>query len=155
GVVLLRRDLCRGDAKAGTSSLRSPSTSMPLMHLQFMHAVLSKWVQEGFSKPAWLAKRRQAAIDWMQRALPLDPTTLYGAGLLVCGPFCTTTVADLEGPKNRLLVLADGPFQPKNAARVLHVDPDWERNMDAMAAQLGQAWRAAYECLFCRAVRFM
>ena len=158
GLALLRRDLCpspRTSSNNTRSSLRVPSTVMPLLHLQFMHAVLSIWVEKKFADPAWLAQRRQAAIHWICRSLPIDPANIYGEGLLLCGPFCVVAMTELEGPKNRLFILADGSLRPKDAGKVLQLDPNWKRNMDRLAAQLEQARHAAYECLFCRVARFL
>ncbi len=149
GLALLRSDLQNGVA----CNYRRASTSLPLFHLQFMHDMLQVWMKK-FGKPV-IAARREQVIAQLCKQLGVDRRDIYGEGLLVCGPFSLKggEIANLNGPKNRLLLVADGKL-PKRFDFLIVDRGEWKRNMKAMETTLQQMAAKTEQSIFYRAAVF-
>lgn len=149
GLALLRSDLQNGVA----CNYRRASTSLPLFHLQFLHKMLQFWTTK-FGKETISAIREKVILQLSQQ-LGLDKRDMYGEGLLICGPFTLKDgdFSNLIGPKNRLLLVADGKM-PKNLNDHLMVDREWKKNMKAMEIRLLQMTNKVEDNIFYRAAVF-
>ncbi len=150
GMALLRTDLC---TKTGARALRTASTTMPIFHLQYMHAMLLEW-ERRFDKGK-LEQKRADVVSRICDQLGVDAGDVFGEGLLVCGPFFLNEpeILALQGAKNRLLLIADQKV-PKDVTKCLTFDRNWKQNMEAMDEQLAQLTRRAKQCVYYKAAQF-
>jgi hypothetical protein len=151
GMALLKSDLCKGTAGP---TFRRATTGMPLCHLQYMHEMLQVWTRK-FDKRA-IMRRRKEVVEQLCRQLGIDGRDIYGEGLMICGPFFVNVdeMRQLNGPKNRMLVIVDGQT-PRNMSKHICVDQSWKKNMDAMAAQLNQMFVETEANVYYRAALFL